>query len=394
MLVDVLLVLDQLVLELLLQVDALVAGLRQAVDGVHHEVEAVQVVQHRHVEGRGDGAFFLVAADVDVVVVGAAVGQPVDQPRIGMEGEDDRLVLGEELVEIHVAQPVRMLGLRLQLHEVDDVDHPDFQLGQMLAQDGDGGERLQRGHVAAAGHDHVGRDVLVVAGPLPDADALGAVLDGGVHRQPLRRRVFARDHDVDVMAAAQAVIHHRQQAVGIRRQIDAHDLGLLVHDVVDEAGVLMREAVVILAPDVRGQQVVQRGDLPPPRQVRRDLQPLGVLVEHRIDDVDERLVAVEEPMPPGEQVAFEPAFALVLAEHFHHAPGGREKFVVRHGRGVPLALGHFKEGFQAVGERLVGAEDPEIPLLLVQLRHIAQETARAHACRRCRATPGEGTSTA
>ena len=33
--VDVLLVLDQLVLELLLQVDALVAGLRQAVDGVH-----------------------------------------------------------------------------------------------------------------------------------------------------------------------------------------------------------------------------------------------------------------------------------------------------------------------------------------------------------------------
>ena len=56
-----------------------------------------------------------------------------------------------------------------------------------------------------------------------------------------------------------------------------------------------------------------------------------------------------------------------------HAPGGREKFVVRHGRGVPLALGHFEEGFQAVGERLVGAEDAEIPLLLVQLRHIAQE---------------------
>ena len=111
----------------------LLPDLRQAVDGVHHEVEAVQIVQHRHVEGRGDGALFLVAADVDVVVVGAAVCQPVDQPRIGMEGEDDRLVLGEEVVEVHVAQPVRVLGLRLQLHEVDDVDHPDFQIGQMLA---------------------------------------------------------------------------------------------------------------------------------------------------------------------------------------------------------------------------------------------------------------------
>ena len=47
--VYVLFVRHKLVLELLLQVDALVAGLRQAVDGVHHEVEAVQIVQHRHV---------------------------------------------------------------------------------------------------------------------------------------------------------------------------------------------------------------------------------------------------------------------------------------------------------------------------------------------------------
>jgi hypothetical protein len=41
--------------------------------------------------------------DVNVIVVGAAVGQPVDQPRVGMEGEDDRFVLGEEIIEIHVA---------------------------------------------------------------------------------------------------------------------------------------------------------------------------------------------------------------------------------------------------------------------------------------------------
>ena len=80
---------------------------------------------------------------------------------------------------------------------------------------------------------------------------------------------------------------------------------------------------------MRGQQIVQRGDLPPPPQVRRDLQPFCVLVDHRIDHVDECLVAVEESMPPGEQVALEPALALVLAEHFHHAPLGREKFVIR-----------------------------------------------------------------
>ena len=100
----------------------------------------------------------------------------------------------------------------------------------------------------------------------------------------------------------------------------------------------------------------------------RDLQPLGVLVEHRIDDVDERLVAVEQPVPAGEQVALEPALALMLAEHFHHAPGGREKFVVRHGRGLPLAIGHLEHRLQAVRERFVRAEDAEIALLRVQLR--------------------------
>ncbi len=107
--------------------------------------------------------------------------------------------------------------------------------------------------------------------------------------------------------------------------------------------------------------------------MRRDFQPLRVLVEHRIDDVDERFVAVEQPMPAGEQVTFEPALALVLAQHFHHASAGREEFVVRHGRRIPLALGHLEHRFQAVGERLVRAKHAEISLFAIEFRHVAQE---------------------
>ncbi len=77
---DVLIVLDQPVLERLLQGDSLVVGLRHAADCIHHEVEVVQIVQHRHVEERGEDTLFLVDANVDVVVVNAAVGQPVEQP--------------------------------------------------------------------------------------------------------------------------------------------------------------------------------------------------------------------------------------------------------------------------------------------------------------------------
>ena len=89
--------------------------------------------------------------------------------------------------------------------------------------------------------------------------------------------------------------------------------------------------------------------------------------------MNECLIAIEDAVSPGKQVTFEPALALVLAEHFHHAPRGREKFVVRHGRDVPLAVSHFKEGFEAVGERLIRTKDPEIPLFTIQLRHVAQE---------------------
>ena len=81
--------------ELLLQVDALVAGLRQAVDGVHHEVEAVQIVQHRHVECRRDGALFLIAPNMHVVMISTAVGQLVNQRGVSVKREDDRLVFSE-----------------------------------------------------------------------------------------------------------------------------------------------------------------------------------------------------------------------------------------------------------------------------------------------------------
>ena len=99
-----------------------------------------------------------------------------------------------------------MLALRLQLHQVDDVDHPDLQIGQMLAKDRDGRQNLERRRVAAAGHHDVRLAALVVAGPLPDADAFRAMHDRRVHGQPLRQRVLAGHHHVDVVPAAQAVI--------------------------------------------------------------------------------------------------------------------------------------------------------------------------------------------
>ena len=88
------------------------------------------------------------------------------------------------------------------------------------------------------------------------------MLDGRIHIQPLRRGLLAGHDDVDVIAAAQAMIGHRKQSVRVGRQIHAHHVGFLIHHVIDETRVLMAESVVILTPDVRRQQVIQRRDRP------------------------------------------------------------------------------------------------------------------------------------
>ena len=61
--------------------------------------------------------------------------------------------------------------------------------------------------------------------------------------------MFAGDDNVDIVAATDAVIKAAQQAVSIRRQIQANNVGLLVGDMVHEARILMGEAVMILLPD-------------------------------------------------------------------------------------------------------------------------------------------------
>ena len=199
------------------------------------------------------------------------------------------------------------------------------------------------------------------------------MVDRRVHVQPLLFRLLAGNDDVDQVAAAQTLVGDAQQSVRIRRQIDADDVGFLVDDMVDEAGVLMRETVVVLPPDVRGEQDVERGDRSPPGDAVAHLEPFGVLVEHRIDNVDECLVAGEQPVSPGQQIAFQPALADVFGEDFHDPAIGGEVVVVIKAFGHPGPVGDFEQRAQPVGIDFVRAEDAEI--VAVVAHHIAQESA-------------------
>ena len=116
-------------------------------------------------------------------------------------------------------------------------------------------------------------------GPLGDADAARAMQYGIVHGQPVR--LLAGHDQVDVVVRTPAAVGHREQAVSVGRAVNADDLGLLVDHMVHEAGILVREPVVVLAPDMRAEQVVERGDGTSPGDAAARLQPLGVLSEAR-----------------------------------------------------------------------------------------------------------------
>src|SRR2546429_1769803 len=61
-------------------------------------------------------------------------------------------------------------------------------------------------------------------------------------RRPPRSTLFPYTTLFRSVPAPKAVVGHRKQRVGVRWQVDAHDVGFLVHNVIDEAGVLMGES--------------------------------------------------------------------------------------------------------------------------------------------------------
>ena len=154
-------------------------------------------------------------------MIGAFVQQAVDQRGIAVEGENHRFIDSEQLIERRVRQTMGVLEGRLQHHQVDHIDDPDAQIRHVLAQQSDRRQGFQGRHITGAGHHHV-RVLIIPACPVPTTDARQAMSDGCINIQPLPLRLFAGDDDVDVVATFQAVVRHRQQAIGIGRQVDPH----------------------------------------------------------------------------------------------------------------------------------------------------------------------------
>src|SRR5208283_3334408 len=184
--------------------------------------------------------------------------------------------------------------------------------------------RFLRRYIPRGGEDDIRLATLVVTRPVPNADALGAVLNRGIHIEVLKMQLLVGDDYIYIVFTPEAVIGYRQEAVHIGRKVNPSDGRALVENNVQEAGILVRETVVVLAPNRGCDQEVQRGYFSTPRHVVTDREPLRVLVEHGVNDVNKGFIGGEEAISPGKQIAFEHSLHGVLAEHLDHTSVGRK----------------------------------------------------------------------
>src|SRR5438128_4068995 len=96
-------------------------------------MKPVEIVHHGHVKWSRGRALFLVSTDVQIMVTGSSISQPVNQPGITVISKDDRFVRAEHRIEITIRQTVRMLARRFECHQIPDLDHSNLQLREMLA---------------------------------------------------------------------------------------------------------------------------------------------------------------------------------------------------------------------------------------------------------------------
>lgn len=292
--VRVVLRLDLFIKQRLPRRPALITQRSNVINSINRQTIPIRAIANRQLKRGVDIALLPVSAHQHVLLPLATIRQAVNQPRVRVEVENARLVVGEDGFPLVCFEAVGMFARVDELEEVDDVDETDLQVGKVLAEQGCGCESLVGGRVAAAGHYDVRLFAFVVRSPFPDSDALCAMRDCLLHGEELEVLLFVGHDDVDVVGAAEAVVHCGEQTVGVRWEVDAYNFRALVCDNVQEAGILMSKAVVILSPDCGCEEDVERSNLLPPFDFEALLDPLAMLVDHGIDDVDERLITVEQ----------------------------------------------------------------------------------------------------
>jgi hypothetical protein len=132
MLIDVIAVLGQLVAEMLRHVCGFRGETRHPLNHVHCQMEAIEPVEHHHIEWSRRGTFLDESPHMHAFMIFAPVGQTMNEIRISMIGKDHWPVGSEQPVEFGIADPVWMLVLGLSVIRSTTFTTRNFSSGRCL----------------------------------------------------------------------------------------------------------------------------------------------------------------------------------------------------------------------------------------------------------------------
>ena len=101
-----------------------------------------------------------------------------------------------------------------------------------------------------------------------------------------------------------------------------------------------------------------------------------MLIEHRIHDVDEALIAREESVAASEQITLQPTLTHVLAQDLHHAPVRRQVLVDWKNRLHPDFICRLIDCVESIGGGFIRTEHPKVCLRQIELHHVTQKSAQ------------------
>src|SRR6185369_14152398 len=127
--------------------------LRHTSDRIHGKTETIYLVLNGQLQRRIDIPLLLVTADMQVPMVCAAVRQPMDEPGVSVEVEDDWLIHSEERIKIPIGQAVWMFRAWLQLEKINHVDVADFEVRKLLTKQRNRSQSFLRRDIAGGRHD-------------------------------------------------------------------------------------------------------------------------------------------------------------------------------------------------------------------------------------------------
>ena len=99
-----------------------------------------------------------------------------------------------------------------------------------------------------------------------------------------------------------------------------------------------------------------------------------MLRQHRIDYLRKCLVGGPHAVPSGQQIAFQPSLAAMLAQYLHQATIGAQVVINGNCLRHEAAFGSLENGAQAIRFSLIRAEHTKV--LRVQPEYIGKEVSK------------------